>query len=283
MLFWIVALLVVVVSAAFICNIHHVNSVQVPEALVTVIKGIAGERLEASAVHTYKIFDEVRRHVLETHKLFKIHFFPVDLPPAPKKEKSPPPLTAEEEYLASLAALAGPTDDQEPESPARKALYESLSAVKGLPWSTLHHVHVHRRMFVEAVAVASHGQDDEATRATGVLGDAALAQGPEAEGEQAEGQAGAAMHEGQGGSGAAGGGLDGLGFVDAEHVSLGPVEYITSAWEDLPAHLRSQALSHSAAVRRWLMPLLCFIVIFIIICFAPDFVVELQMCVERER
>jgi hypothetical protein len=268
MFFWIVALLVVVVSAAFICNIHSVNSVHVPEALVTVIKGIAGERLEASAVHTYKIFDEVRRHVLETQKLFKIHLFPVDLPRAPKKEKPPPPLTAEEEYLASVAALAGPTD-QEPESPARKALYESLSAVKGLPWSTLHHVHVHLR--VEAVAVASHGHDDETTRATGVFGDAALAQGPEAQGEQAEGQAGAAMHEGKGGSEAEGGGLGGLGFVDAEHVSLGPVDRITSAWEDLPAHLRSQALSRSAAVRRWLMPLLSFIVIIIIICISSSY------------
>jgi hypothetical protein len=251
MLFWIVALLVVAVSAAFICNIHPVNSFEVPEALIQVIKGIAGERLEASAVHTYQILDEVRRHVLETQKLFKLHFFPVDLPPAPKKEKPPPLLTAEDEYLASLAALAGPTHDQEPESPARKALYESLSAVKGLPWSTLHHVQVHGQTCVTALAVASHRQDDDATSdATGVFGDAALAEGPEAQGEQAGGKARAAMQEGRGASGAESGGWGGLGFVDAEHVSLGPVDNITSAWEDLPAHLRSQALSSSAAVRR---------------------------------
>jgi hypothetical protein len=58
------------------------------------------------------------------------------------------------------------------------------------------------------------------------------------------------MQEGRGASGAESGGWGGLGFVDAEHVSLGPVDNITSAWEDLPAHLRSQALSSSAAVRR---------------------------------
>ena len=262
LLFWLVTLVVGGVSFAFICNLHPISPLQLPHAftqkankvrqkVLEALRGMAGERLETLALRGCQYLLAYLHNVKKTHPLFHRVFFPVDLPKAPERPATPPPLTDEEEYLASLGIDTTAAAQAPSRSAMQQARYDSISALKGLHWSCLHDLHV----IGTAKAAGKETGQCRDSRSEDASFDPAmlLSDDSAADKNLADDSRRRTGDDRVDGWGTEQGDLqetqDAIQDVAVEAVTLRSVGEITSAWETLPAVQASDALMHPVAVR----------------------------------